>query len=82
MMNLVSPGEGEEMKVPSQLPVEVIEEIVTEIQMLLWLDMSTEGNFWNAKKEWNAETVEYIAAVLQDHGLRPNESTIDKPTGG
>jgi hypothetical protein len=70
------------MNLPSQLPVEVLEEIVTEIQRLLWLDMSAEGEFWNANKEWDAETLEYIAAVLQDHGLRPSETPIDKPTRG
>ena len=49
------------MKFPSDVPINVIHEILSEIQKALWLDRSTNSDFWNADKQWNPETLEEIS---------------------
>lgn len=61
----------------TQLPAHVLAEIVSQIQQLLWLDTDPSGDFWNGDKEWDCETIESIAAVLYEHGLRPEEDWAD-----
>src|SRR5262245_26293424 len=55
----------------TQLPADVLAEIVSQIQQLLWLDADASGDCWNGDKEWDCETLESVAAVLAEHGLRP-----------
>ena len=61
------------MNFSDQLPVEVKNEIISEIQRVLWLQMNTDGDSLNPDKEWDSETVECIAALLDHHGLRPDD---------
>ena len=61
------------MKLPNQLSTAEMEQIIGSIQKLLWLDLTKEGDCWEPDKEWDCETLEYVAAVLEDHGLRPDE---------
>jgi hypothetical protein len=46
--------------------------IVEQIQQLLFQDVNDEGTpFWNPDKQWDTETLEYVAAALVDAGLSP-----------
>jgi hypothetical protein len=54
-----------------------LEEIVGQIQGLLWLDLVADEETWNPDKEWNRETLEYVAGVLEDAGLRPERMVAD-----
>ena len=70
----------------SELKPAEMRTIVGEIQKLLWLDTvrrrikpgatPEHADFWNGDKELSYDTLDYIAGVLDDHGLRP----IDQPT--
>jgi hypothetical protein len=93
---------------PTQLPADVLAEIVSQIQQLLWLDAAgcgqspadcgrspdratsgdfagcgrspdraTSGDFWNGEKEWDGETLESVAAVLEKYGLRPEGEEVE-----
>ena len=57
---------------PGYESVWTLSEIVRNIQQLLWLDTDESGDYWNADKEWNVETIEHVAQVLIDEGLRPH----------
>jgi hypothetical protein len=70
------------MKLPRQLSRKDMEQIISKVQAILWLDMSEEGELWNPDKEWDSETVESVAAVLADHGLRPSDSLTTPPVKG
>ncbi|MBI3408782.1 MAG: hypothetical protein HY040_10535 [Planctomycetes bacterium] len=63
------------MKLPSELSVAAMAAIISEIQKILWLDATTAGEVWNVDKEWDSETVERVAAVLEEHGLRPDTAS-------
>ena len=64
------------MRLAAHLGPANLAEIVAEIQSLLWQTPDAAGNLvWDLDKEWDAETVEYIAAILEDHGLRPGPRT-------
>src|ERR1700733_9042938 len=67
------------MVYPSQLPKRVLADVVDQIQQLLWLERGDSGERWNGDKEWDSETVEHVAGVLNEHGLRPDD-TVVKPT--
>jgi len=70
----------------SELKPAELRTIVGDIQQLLWLDTDQrrikpggtpeDAAFWNGDKELSYDTLDYIAAVLDEHGLRP----IDPPT--
>lgn len=69
------------MKLPSDLSIGAMQAILADIQSVLWRD--PESQCWDADKEWDGDTLEIIAAVLEDHGLRPDEtvttSAVDYP---
>jgi hypothetical protein len=62
------------MTEPSELSRAELEEIVGQIQGLLWLDLVADEETWNPDKEWNWDwdTLEYMAGVLEEAGLRPD----------
>jgi hypothetical protein len=60
------------MKQPSELTHEELVGVVEQIQQFLYEEINEEGRMvWNPDKEWDAETLEYVAAVLVDAGLSP-----------
>jgi hypothetical protein len=65
------------MKKPSDLTKEELEQLVEQLQSILYLDISPDGDFWNRNKVWDSETIEYVAAVLVDAGLAPEEEASD-----
>ena len=65
---------GTAMKLPNQLSIAEMEQIIGQIQALLWRDLTQEGDCGDLDKEWDCATLEYIAAVFEDHGLRPGEA--------
>ena len=64
---------------PSELSREVLVEIVSRVQSLLYLDMDRNGReFWNPAKEWGgADVCQDIQDVLHQHGLAP--TTTESP---
>jgi hypothetical protein len=65
----------------SELTNDELRTIVGGIQCLLWwetLNASTGSpyTFWNADREHSYDTLDAIAGLLEDHGLKP----IDQPT--
>ena len=97
---------------PTQLPADVLAEIVSQIQQLLWLDAagcgrSPDHGLWpvsrpchrrpsppgrgvgvrailarrsieNGDKEWDCETLEYVAAVVEEYRLRPEGEEVER----
>src|SRR5437867_3306840 len=62
------------MKTARELTPEELVSIVGQIQGMLYLDLESGGReFWNPKKDWSADTLDYIARTLADHGLVPTE---------
>jgi hypothetical protein len=61
------------MKLSSELSIESMQAIISDIQTLLWLEKTPEGDFWNADKEWDSQTLDCVAGALEKHGLRPDE---------
>jgi len=59
------------MKTARQLSKTHLAEIVDRVQCLLWLDIDSDGEFWNPDKEWNTDIVDLIGETLTDFGLRP-----------
>ena len=55
------------MKRAQELSREQLVAVIDTLQGVLW----NEGGSWNADKTWDAETIESVAAVLEDAGLRP-----------
>jgi hypothetical protein len=44
---------------------------IEKIRQILWLDMARDGDRWNPDKEWDSETIENVAEMLEDLGLKP-----------
>ena len=61
------------MKLATDVPSKVMRDMLAEIRRSLWLDTNANGDFWNPDKEWSADTLQDIAGVLEQHGLRPDE---------
>ena len=59
------------MKTARQLSKTHLAEIVDRVQCPLWLDIDSDGEFWNPDKEWNTDSVDLIGETLTDFGLRP-----------
>lgn len=54
-------------------------EIISEIQVQLWGDCDAPDGKWDVKKEWDSETLDNVAAVLEERELCPRESPGDEP---
>jgi hypothetical protein len=68
------------MKDLTRLPSPELVRIVADIQTFLWLDLDRDDEpFWNPDKEWDWDTLEHIAGVLTDAGLRPVEPSPATP---
>ena len=57
-----------------KLSVKELRDIVEDIRDILWLDVCPDRDFYNPDKEWDSETIEYVAGTLEDAGLRPEGS--------
>ena len=55
------------MKRAQELAHEQLVALINALQSILWNDAGA----WNADKTWDAVTIESVAAVLEDAGLRP-----------
>ena len=53
--------------------------IISEIQFHLWWDCDAPDGKWDANKEWDSETLDNVAAVLEERELCPRESPDDEP---
>jgi hypothetical protein len=61
------------MKTSGELTREQLENIVAQIQSILWLDPTT-GAF-DPDRPWDVETIEWVSGVLEDAGLRPGTTS-------
>lgn len=67
------------MKSVADLTLNDLQNIVADIQEILW----HENNSWEPAKEWDSETIALVAEVLEEKGLRPDESEVgDADEGG
>jgi hypothetical protein len=74
---------------PRALTHAQLAEIVADVQAILWQesrmlpdDPRQYGDYWNPGKEWEIETVEEIADVLDAADLKPPDyMPVDKPVG-
>jgi hypothetical protein len=63
------------MKSPRELSREELVHLVDHVQQVLYLDADARGMLWNPDKEWDSKTIDYIAAVMIDAGLKPERKT-------
>ena len=61
------------MKSARDLPREQLVELVDHIQQVLYLDADARRMIWNPDKEWDADSVDSIAAAMADAGLKPEQ---------
>jgi hypothetical protein len=57
-----------------KLSLRQLRDIVEGICEILWLDFDGDRFVHNPDKEWDCETIEYVAGTLEDAGLRPERS--------
>jgi hypothetical protein len=57
------------MKNPSELSRAELESIAERVRDILWRDIDTRE--FDPGREWSIETIEWVADVLEDAGLRP-----------
>lgn len=55
------------------LSIEEMRFVIGHIQGILWFDMNGPTEFWNTEKPWSPDTLDDIAHVLVDFGLKPKE---------
>jgi len=60
-------------KQPKDLTRKQLEDLAGNIQAILYLDMEPEGDTWDPEKEWDEETIEMVASILNKHGMIPPE---------
>lgn len=61
------------MKDPSKLSKKKLEEIVSHIQYILWVDEDEKGVVIDPNKEWDSSFIEYIEQTLSSSGLKPTK---------
>ena len=64
------------MKSLSERTRDELAEIIEEICDILWRDPVT-GRF-DPERSWNSETIEWIADVLEEEGLKPDQQSDDR----
>ena len=42
-----------------------------------WLEQDERDETWDPDKEWDPETIEQVAAVMTEYGLRPDAPEAD-----
>lgn len=68
------------MRRPSELTKEELEQVVGDIQDLLYLSESGGVWFYDPKKRWDATAIEQVDEYLWMSGLRPEEIVLQKRT--
>jgi len=61
------------MKHPSKLSKKNLEEIVSNIQYILWGESDAKGWVIDPNKEWDVDFIEYIEQTLSSSGLKPTK---------
>ena len=69
------------MKQARDLSREKLVSIVDDIQQILYLSANAQGMTWDPDQEWDCETIEYVAGVLEDAGLKPEREMPREPAG-
>src|SRR4051812_40227564 len=59
------------MKHARELSHEQLADLVDQVQQILYLSADTQGMTWDPNKEWDVESLEAVAGVLEDAGLKP-----------
>jgi hypothetical protein len=56
------------LKTPRDLTREQLEQIVEDVQLILWQEYDGK---WNHDQEWDSATLEHVAQVFVPYGLGP-----------
>jgi hypothetical protein len=67
----INNGEERTMTMPRNLTWQQLVDVVNHIRDILWLDVRGSREWLNPDKTWDAETLEMVAGVLEDVGLKP-----------
>jgi len=59
------------MKHARDLSPEQLANLVDQVQQFLYLSANAQGMIWDPDKEWDSETIESVAGVVADAGLKP-----------
>ncbi len=57
----------------SKLELRDLREAMQQIRDILWMDLIGDEDAYNPDKEWDSGTIEDVASVLENLGLRPAE---------
>ncbi len=55
-----------------KLTTEQLRDIVEQIRQILWFDFAE--NEFDPDREWEVDTIEYVAGVLEDSGVKPERN--------
>ena len=67
------------MKHARDLTHEQLVSMVDQVQQILYLNANAQGMIWDPNKEWDCETIEYVAAAFNDAGLKPEHRMPRQP---
>ncbi len=67
------------MKLVGQLPPKIKDEIISEIQKALWQNVGAVDGYWDPDIVCDLSTIEDIAAVMEQYGLRPDDPAETQP---
>ena len=59
---------------PKQLGQKKLAALAADLQYCLWHDYDEKGEFWNPDKEWDADTLEDVATIMDLYGLAPKQA--------
>jgi hypothetical protein len=74
----INNGEERTMTMPTNLTRQQLVDVVNHIRDILWLDVRGSREWLNPDKTWDAETLEMVAGVLEDAGLKPPPTAEDE----
>jgi len=60
------------IKTAQELSHEGLVLLASRIQAILYLDSDEKGEYWNADKEWDSDTLEEIKNAVEASGLAPD----------